>query len=356
MDVAKCIEEKTSKLFRKLRRRVKKMVFEIALFVFAILAMTIGIVYYRITHKCWNELLQQYMPCASLKHSIQMIWNKNENTAFVVERMVQRYGRVFRSWFFNIVQVAELNAVKKILLHPEKFPRMSSQSGFNKHVLLDRFMGQNVVTTDGSIWKKHRVILNSAFINSSIFVNVFVEKSHYCIKQMIANGKQDGEEVGVNIKDYMTKFTLDVLGKAVFGVEFGYLDGKNSELLEAYQFVFVKGTGNPLFFLFPWLTKLPTAFNKKLFECLDIMDREIYRLINQKRQAIQEIIKVLEEAKEEVNYNSILSKMKSKSLLDSMVLENMLHNSTEEEYTAMTDKELRDNTVALFVAGHEVCS
>ena len=86
-------------------------------------------------------------------------------------------------------------------------------------------------------------------------------------------------------------------------------------------------------FAFPWLTKLPTEHNRKFFKAIKEFDGFIFDIIETKRN--------------EINNNKNVSNSDRVDLLTSM-----LELSEQEEIHADT-KQLRDEMVTFFVAGHD---
>jgi hypothetical protein len=78
----------------------------------------------------------------------------------------------------------------------------------------------------------------------------------------------------------MTNFTIDVLGKAVFGIEFNAIDEKLTDIAESYTFL-MKICQRLLHMLFPILHSLPTDYNKKI-NCIRF-DHMIYKIIDEAR-------------------------------------------------------------------------
>ncbi len=311
---------------------------------------------YEATHRFFNEQTQQFMPCVSLQENLILNIRATENKAFVHHKLSQKYGPVFHTSWLPIMRgvvVTDPTISKKVLLNTQKFLRATS-AALDKHPTISRFLGKSVGNTEGELWSKQRRLMNPAFIDNNIFTVPFVRKCRQCINQM-AESKNDKGEISVDVKDLMTRMTLDILGETVFGMELGYLSGQHSELLDAYNFLWNEGAFNIWTLLLPTVAKLPTAFNKKVAHSLDVLDRDIYGLINEKRRNLEKIRQELQKEHEQVTEAMILAKLEKKSLLDSMVLSNMKVNDDSNEPT-MTDKELRDNTVILFIAGLFFCT
>lgn len=318
-----------------------------------LLVLLLPIVYvfyyrYKATHRFWNSKLQQYMPNVSFKEALQSLgfFSNEEHRGFFVQKLYKKYGPIFHnSWLpiFNAVTITDANIAKKILLNNQKYARMD-YSQATKNEFFMRFLGISVGTSNGAVWARQRPLVNPAFTDNALFTKPFIRKCKECVVKM-------AKEQSVDVKDMMARMTLDVLGDTVFGYDYGYLQGKEHDLLESYHFLWEKAMGKILPMIFPVLRKLPTEFNKKVTQSLDALDREIYGLINEKRAKLEAITRELESEGEEVTEDAIVGKMKNKSLLDLMVLANMRTKLGENSDATLTDKELRDNTVIFFIAG-----
>lgn len=122
-------------------------------------------------------------------------------------------------------------------------------------------------------------------------------------------------------------FTLDVLGKAIFGFDFMAVKGETRKELQAYQTVMEK-ISNPLYLLlFPltWIPSLP--YNKLMSSSIDAMFDLYDRLIKESKERMAQ------------------SKQPT-CMLDFMV-------KWMEDGQGMTRDMLRSNVSVFFIAGHE---
>jgi cytochrome P450 len=93
-------------------------------------------------------------------------------------------------------------------------------------------MGDSFVFQNGLEWKQHREMVNHAFFDINNYIPEFVKKSEKAVKYV----EKMGTSSPVDISKVSQKFTLDVLGSTMFGVEFNFMDeGNYHEYVEAYQ-------------------------------------------------------------------------------------------------------------------------
>lgn len=127
-----------------------------------------------------------------------------------------------------------------------------------------------------------------------------------------------------DISEFTQKMTLDVLGKTIFAHEFNSLQGSLQKDLTAYN-ALMQNLTNLVYNIFYPLTYIPfLPYNKKMKSALNEINNLCYRLVELSKQ-----------------------KKAATSMLDFMV------RSTGQE-GGLNLKELRDNVVVFFVAGHEV--
>ena len=196
--------------------------------------------------------------------------------------------------------------------------------------IMDLF-GNSVAIVDGEEWKKQREILNPSFKLDYIksltitFIN-YSEKLCFMLEDFAKTS---------NIflpYDWMSKFTLDNLGKAGFGFEFQCLDNidTHSDIYNAYT-VLAESIIDPLRIL-PFYDDLPLKKNKKFKESRKVFFDWAKQMIDKKR---------------ELQLNNTQSD-ETPDLLDAMV--------SAHDKDGLSDNELLQNIFLFFTAGHETTS
>jgi len=122
----------------------------------------------------------------------------------------------------------------------------------------------------------------------------------------------------------MQRFTLDVLGKAVYDYEFNYLDGE-SDILKSYNFAITE-TANVLRVILPFYELLPLESTGKFKQATMVLRDLAEQLVTKSRSKQAEA---------------------KNCLLDFMITE---------EQQDFTHEELLANINVLFIAGHETTS
>ena len=206
----------------------------------------------------------------------------------------------------------------------KKWGKITSINAAFTHIL-----GKSVLSVQGEEWKAQRKVLNPGFTAGHVktLTPSFNEVADNLLEKLDKIcGKTDCFEPYV----WMSKVTLDALGKAGFGEDFGVLSDKLSIVYSSYETIF-QALMNPLF-LKKWYTKLPTKTNAAFIDAQKHFFAWAQSIIDQKLKAI------------EAGNTS-----ESKSILDLLV------NSHYHE-GSITREELTQNFLLFFLAGHETTS
>jgi cytochrome P450 len=130
------------------------------------------------------------------------------------------------------------------------------------------------------------------------------------------------EGEAINLADEMIRLTLWIVGKVLFGAD---VLGEASELGEALTYTFrhfVDEMTNPVHLPQSW----PTPQNRRAREAVARVDATIYRIIEERRRTGEE---------------------------SSDLLSVLLHAQGEDGSVSMSDRQVRDEAITLFIAGHE---
>ncbi|KAH7096526.1 cytochrome P450 [Auriculariales sp. MPI-PUGE-AT-0066] len=106
--------------------------------------------------------------------------------------------------------------------------------------LIEAFLGNSVLISEGKEHRNQRSILNPAFglPNLRVMFEVFVEKSTELRDIWMAKCNEAGGPATFNCMDTLSHVTLDIIGKAGFGYEFNALSGSQSELGTQLEILF----------------------------------------------------------------------------------------------------------------------
>jgi cytochrome P450 len=178
-----------------------------------------------------------------------------------------------------------------------------------------RLFGAGLLTSEGEFWLRQRRLSQPAFHRARIatYAEAMVD---YAAK--LASSWKDGERRDIHTE--MMRLTLQIVGKTLFGIE---LDREVQEVGHALEALMELNSNFRRLIMVPaWL---PTPTNIKAEMAIRRLDKIIYRIIAERRA----------------------------SRLDNGDLLSMLLRAQDDDGSRMTDEQLRDEALTLFLAGHE---
>jgi cytochrome P450 len=237
----------------------------------------------------------------------------------VMQRYAREYGDIVR---FHVMRQ------ERILLNGPDFIEqvlVVQQSKFHKSELTrritGRMLGQGLLISEGEFWRRQRRLAQPAFhrgrVNEYAATMLEIAESH------IAQWR-DGEER--NVSQDMMGLTLDIAVKTLFGTT---LPGEAEQVGRSMTFLMrysLRRQRMPVRIPETW----PTPNNRRAVRELAFMDSLVFRIISE-RQA----------ANGNAHQNDLLA---------------LLMDAMDEDGSHMTTQQLRDETMTLFIAGHETTS
>jgi cytochrome P450 len=181
-----------------------------------------------------------------------------------------------------------------------------------------RFLGEGMLTSEGEFHRRQRRLAQPAFHRQRI-ANYADSMVYYTTK--LRNGWNDGETLDVSHE--MMRVTLSIVGKTLFDAEVESEASEIGEALTALLKMFERIT-NPFATL---IAKLPLPSNARMDKARQRLDETIYRIINERRKSNED-----------------------RGDLLSMLL---MAQDEEGDGSGMTDQQVRDESLTLFLAGHE---
>jgi cytochrome P450 len=262
-------------------------------------------------------------------------------------RMHAENGAASRLRFFNVeaLSVASPELVHDVLVEKAK--------SFDKTLALKMafypLAGKGLFTSEGDLWKRQRKLIAPLF--SPAAVKSYADAMNAVIDRYLDTWK-DGDVIDAGRE--MTRITMAVVGKVLFDsdtfddadelgaaiqVMFGHLTDQGASLaliLRATAGVQLLELGE----LPAWADQLraraierlsqplpwPTAKRRRLFAAVATLDRKMQEMIDERRRSGSD-------------NNDLLTRL--------------LKARDEDDGTVMTDRQIRDEAVTLFVAGHE---
>ena len=181
---------------------------------------------------------------------------------------------------------------------------------------LRRVLGNGLLTAEGDFWKRQRKLVQPAFHQQRIaaYAKVMVE-----FTQRMTASWTDGQTL--DIHQAMLRLTLEIVAKTLFDTEVSREAEDVGQALEVLMGKFLRQAGLAL--LLPSWIPLPTT--RRLRRAVGQLDKVIYEFIRQRRAGgplSHDLLSVLLQAQ-------------------------------DDEGHGMTDRQLHDEIMTLFLAGHE---
>jgi cytochrome P450 len=231
--------------------------------------------------------------------------------------------RVAHDWG-DIVRLPVAFGDRIFLNHPDYIEQVLvlQQSKFHKSELTKRItgalLGQGLLISEGDFWRRQRRLAQPAFHRMRIneYSATMIESTQRHIHDW-----RDAEQR--DIAREMMALTLDVAVRTLFGTTLpteAQQVGRSMTFLMRYQ---LGRQRSPLRIPETW----PTPRNKRALREREYLDSLVYRIIEERR------------SQGDANLRSDLL--------------SLLMGAMDEDGTPMTPKQLRDETMTLFLAGHE---
>jgi cytochrome P450 len=208
--------------------------------------------------------------------------------------------------------------VRRILLeNAANYPKAHVE-----HRILGPAMGNGLILSEGETWRAHRLIMAPAFDHRTIerYAPVMVDAA-----RKLANRWAAGGLATVEMEDSMMELTLEIISRSMFSADSDIIKGIIREGSVRYQEIMMVG----LLEFVPGLGPLWSAWK-------GMRGRRIMRDFN---RAIYELIGA-----------------RTRNPPDSGnpdLLDHLIASRNEENGTGMTAREIRDQVLTIFVAGHE---
>lgn len=224
----------------------------------------------------------------------------------------------FRVGPYNTMMVAHPDAIKHVLV--------TNSANYDKHTpgydMLASLLGNGLLTSEGDFWRRQRRIAQPAFHRRRIAA--FADTMVVFTEQMLehwANAAALGRTIDLAAE--MNTLTLRIVAKTLLGTEMGPIAEQVADAVTAIN-VFVNKATTGIFERY-----LPTRDHLRAREAVRTLDRIVFDLIAERRartEASDDLLAMLMEARD------------------------------EETGEGMSDRQLRDEVLTMFLAGHETTS
>jgi cytochrome P450 len=234
----------------------------------------------------------------------------------LMRRLAREYG--------DIVRFPVLIGDRILLNHPDYIEQVLviQQSKFHKSDLskraTERLLGQGLLTSEGEFWRRQRRLAQPAFHRSRI--NGYAETMVGITEEHLRHW---GDNETRDIAQEMMAVTLDITVRTLFGTT---LPGEAQQVGRAVTFMMryqLRRLRSPVRLPENW----PTPKSRRAQRENEFLDSLIYRIIAERR-----------EEGNSRHHDDLLS---------------LLMGAMDEDGSQMTPKQLRDEAMTLFLAGHE---
>ena len=227
----------------------------------------------------------------------------------------EKFGDAARFTLFNerFILFSDPALVNEVLL--------TKQNSFRKGKALEGarvFLGNSLLVSEGEEHTRQRRLIQPAFHRGRIagYAQIMAEKA-----RVWTDAQRAGAEIDLAVE--MNRLTLAVVAATLFGSDVGEEAGDIAESLT----VIIENFNRMLLPFWNILRRVPTPANFRLHEAHQRLNATIYRLIAQRR-------------KEARDHGDLLSML-------------LAAEDAENPRKRLTDVEVRDQAMTLFLAGHE---
>lgn len=225
--------------------------------------------------------------------------------------------------FGDIVSARFLYVPCFFIFHPDYIEQIlvAQQRNFIKSVSLQtpfmrRLVGNGLLSSEGEFWKRQRRLAQPAFHRERMhgYTQTMSAYTERMLAQWHAGETRD-------IHEEMMQLTLEIVAKTLFDADVTSTAKEVGELLSIIVEPFSYQAS------FKWIldNRLPTPAHRRFHRTAQRLDEIIYSIINERRA-------------QQTDRGDLLS---------------MLLAAQDEDGGHMTDKQLRDEAITIFLAGHE---
>lgn len=239
----------------------------------------------------------------------------NNDTLGFIERCHRDYGDIVRSRFLYLYAYFVYNPadIETILSANAKSYRKAQSL---RSPFFHRLVGNGLVTSEGDFWRRQRRLAQPAFHRQRIssYGDIMVQYAQRALAQW-----NHGEERDISRE--MTRLTLEIVVKTLFNSDVSNdVDHVGAMLSQIVKPFASQAT-------LKWIAdnRLPTPGHYRYFNAVSQIDAVVFRIIAERRA----------------------------SGSDEGDLLSMLLQAQDEDGSQMSDAQLRDEVMTLFLAGHE---
>jgi cytochrome P450 len=239
----------------------------------------------------------------------------NRDGLAFVERCARDYGDVVRTRFLYVTAyfIFDPGLIEQVLVTDN---RNYIKSASLRSPFFQRMVGNGLVTSEGDFWRRQRRLAQPAFHRNRLesYGRIMVELTEGMLSNW-SNGQS------LDVHQEMMRLTQEIVVKCLFSTE---VSGDTERIMQALDII-VKPFASQATLRWILDNRLPTPGNRRFHKAVRKLDEIIYRIIEERRASGQD-------------RGDLLS---------------MLLQARDEDGGQMSDKQLRDEVMTIFLAGHE---
>ncbi|MBL9138352.1 MAG: cytochrome P450 [Verrucomicrobiales bacterium] len=239
----------------------------------------------------------------------------------VIPQWISTHGDIFRvvAPFGQATIIASPHLAQQVLV--DRASRYQQKS--RAYAVLRILMGDGLVTNSGESWRRQRKLVQPAFHRRRLdaLFTMMLDRVEACAASL---EKRASERTSLDVAPVLSQLTLDIIARAMFGTDVQGAAAEVSSHIATLNEFALRMLRQPWLFLLP--RRIPTPFTRPAVRALRSMDSIVHGIIRARRT--------------------------SGAVHDDLL--GMLLNACEEDSgQGMTDEQLRDEVMTVFVAGHE---
>lgn len=255
---------------------------------------------------------------------------QSDNMLAAYDQFHEQFGEIVQIYWMwkQQISVSNFKMVEHILVsHQHNYQK------FPPNQLIQKLYGTSVLTTHGIEWKRQRTLVQSVFLPQQIvrFHDLFFKSTIQLVKNWQHKLGDSSDIARHNVYPDLMSLFLDIIGQTAFGANLGEQIGEVDEVIASIRFILNQST-RPLYQFTSWWQHLPLPNNYRLHKAFTKIDNFLDRLIQERRSRLHP------------------ASSNTKNLLD------LLLQATEwvdEDFSPFTNKEVRDNLLAITINGFE---
>lgn len=238
---------------------------------------------------------------------------RRDSLGFLLDN-ARRYGDIvhFNILSYEVIQLNHPDYVREVLLHQVEHIR---KSPIYKQVL-SKYLGNGLLISDGEFWKRQRRLAQPAFHTRRVhtYADTMVEYAQDMLKDW------EGQD-SLRVDEAMMRLTLFIVAKTLFDADVRGDADRVAQALEVLLHSVIEASGR-IINLPEWV---PTPNRRRENLAIDTLNDVTMRIIRERRASGQ----------------------------DTGDLLSMLLLARDDDGQGMSDQQVRDEALTIFLAGHE---